>query len=109
MQNDKGRPPRIRFGVFEVDLQAGEVRRQGLKIKLQEQPIQVLAMLLEQPGQVVLREDLQKQLWPADTFVDFERGLNRAINKLRDASPTMRIRSFHRNPASPGLPVYRAR
>ena len=68
-----------------MDLQAGEVRKQGLKIKLQEQPIQVLAMLLEQPGQVVSREYLQKQLWPADTFVDFERGLNRAINKLRDA------------------------
>ena len=58
-----GRPPRIRFVVFEMDLQAGEVRRQGLKIKLQEQPIQVLAMLLEQPGQVVSREDLQKQLF----------------------------------------------
>ena len=85
MQNDKGRPARIRFGLFEVDLESGELRRQGLKIRLQEQPIQVLAMLIEQPGQVVSREDLQKQLWPADTFVDFERGLNRAINKLREA------------------------
>src|SRR2546425_2139112 len=75
----------IRFGIFEVDLQAGELRRQGYKVKLQEQPFQVLVMLLERPGEVVTREELQKKLWPADTFVDFERGLNRAINKLREA------------------------
>lgn len=75
----------IRFGTFEVDLQAGELRRQGFKVKLQEQPFQVLVMLLERPNQVVTREQLQKELWPADTFVDFERGLNRAINKLREA------------------------
>jgi len=75
----------IRFGIFEVDLQTGELRRQGYKIKLQEQPFQVLVMLLEHPGEVVTREELQKKLWPADTFVDFERGLNRAINKLREA------------------------
>jgi DNA-binding winged helix-turn-helix (wHTH) protein len=75
----------IRFGIFEVDLQAGELRRQGYKVKLQEQPFQLLIMLLERPGEVVTREELQKQLWPADTFVDFERGLNRAINKLREA------------------------
>src|SRR2546422_360091 len=75
----------IRFGIFEVDLQAGELRRQGYKVKLQDQPFQVLVMLLERPGEVVTREELQKKLWPADTFVDFERGLNRAINKLREA------------------------
>ncbi len=75
----------IRFGIFEADLQAGELRRQGYKVKLQEQPFQVLVMLLERPGEVLTREELQKQLWPADTFVDFERGLNRAINKLREA------------------------
>jgi DNA-binding winged helix-turn-helix (wHTH) protein/Tol biopolymer transport system component len=75
----------IRFGIFEVDLQAGELRRQGYKVKLQGQPFQVLMMLLERPGEVVTREQLQKKLWPADTFVDFERGLNRAINKLREA------------------------
>jgi eukaryotic-like serine/threonine-protein kinase len=78
-------PAPIRFGVFEVDLQAGELRRQGLKVRLQEQPFQVLAMLLEHAGELVTREELQKRLWPADTFVDFERGLNRAINKLREA------------------------
>jgi Tol biopolymer transport system component/DNA-binding winged helix-turn-helix (wHTH) protein len=78
-------PAPIRFGVFEVDLPAGELRRQGFKVKLQDQPFQVLTMLLERPGEVVTREELQKKLWPADTFVDFERGLNRAINKLREA------------------------
>lgn len=77
--------PPIRFGIFEVDLQAGELRRQGFKVKLQDQPFQILVMLLELPGEVVAREDLQKRLWPADTFVDFDRGLNRAINRLRDA------------------------
>src|SRR5436305_281769 len=75
----------IRFGIFEVDPQAGELRRQGLKVKLQDQPFQVLMMLLECPGEVVTRETLQKKLWPTDTFVDFERGLNRTINKLREA------------------------
>src|SRR4051812_19533893 len=73
----------IRFGIFEVH--ASELRRQGVKIKLQEQPFQILMMLLECPGEVVAREELQKRLWPADTFVDFDRGLNRAVNKLREA------------------------
>ena len=84
MENGK-RGSAIRFGIFEVDLQAGELRRQGLKIKLQEQPFQILSILLERPGEVITREELQKQLWPADTFVDFERGLNRAMNRLREA------------------------
>jgi TolB-like protein/DNA-binding winged helix-turn-helix (wHTH) protein/Tfp pilus assembly protein PilF len=78
------RPP-IRFGIFEVDLEAGELRRQGLKVKLQQQPFQILAMLLEYPGAVVTREELQKRLWPSDTFVDFDRGLNRATNRLRES------------------------
>jgi TolB-like protein/DNA-binding winged helix-turn-helix (wHTH) protein/Tfp pilus assembly protein PilF len=78
------RPP-IRFGIFEVDLQAGELRRQGVKIKLQQQPFQILAMLLECPGEVVTREEVQKRLWPTDTFVDFDRGLNRATNRLRES------------------------
>src|SRR5260370_6410984 len=77
--------PPIRFGIFEVDSQSGELRRSGLKIKLQEQPFQVLMMLLERAGKVVTRGQLQKRLWPADTFVEFDRGLNRAINRLRDA------------------------
>src|SRR3954447_21279414 len=79
------RPSPIRFGVFELDLPAGQLRRQGFDVKLQEQPFQVLTVLLDRPGEVVTREEIQKKLWPADTFVDFERGLNRAINKLREA------------------------
>ena len=78
-------PHLVRFGVFEVDLQSGELRKSGLRIKLQEQPFQVLSMLLEHPGEIVHREDLRAKLWPADTFVDFEHGLNAAINKLREA------------------------
>jgi len=75
----------VRFGAFEVDLRAGELRRHGRRIKLPDQPFQVLAMLLERPGQVVTRDELQKRLWSADTFVDFDRGLNKAINRLREA------------------------
>jgi serine/threonine-protein kinase len=78
-----GRP--IRFGVFEVDQQTGELRKQGLKIKLRDQPFQILLLLLAHPGEVVSRDELQKQLWPGDTFVDFDRGLNKAVNHLRDA------------------------
>src|SRR3954464_16075189 len=74
-----------RFGVFELDLRAGELRRSGLKVKLQEQPFQVLAELLERPGQVVTREELRNRLWPADTYVDFDHSLNAAIRRLRDA------------------------
>ncbi len=75
----------IRFGVFEVDLRAGELRKHGLKVKLQEQPFEVLAMLLEHPGEVVMREELRQKLWPKDTFVDFDVGLNTVIKKLRHA------------------------
>jgi TolB-like protein/DNA-binding winged helix-turn-helix (wHTH) protein/Tfp pilus assembly protein PilF len=76
---------RLRFGVFELDLRAGELRKNGSRIRLQEQPFQVLAMLLEHAGEVVSREELQKKLWPADTFVDFDHGLNKVINKIREA------------------------
>jgi TolB-like protein/DNA-binding winged helix-turn-helix (wHTH) protein/Tfp pilus assembly protein PilF len=76
---------RLRFGVFEMDLPAGELRKHGLKIRIQEQPFQVLAMLVQNAGKVVTREDRQKKLWPADTFVDFDHGLNKAINKIREA------------------------
>ncbi len=78
-------PRIVRFGVFEVDLRAGELRKHGLRIKLQEQPFQVLAMLLERAGEIVTREEMQKKLWPSDTFVDFDHGLNKAINKIREA------------------------
>jgi TolB-like protein/DNA-binding winged helix-turn-helix (wHTH) protein/Tfp pilus assembly protein PilF len=76
---------RFRFGVFDLDLRTGELHKHGLRIRLQEQPLQVLALLLEHPGEVVTREELQRKLWPADTFVDFDHGLNKAINKIRDA------------------------
>ncbi len=76
---------RIRFGVFELDLSSGELRKQGIKIKLHDQPFQVLAILLEHPGEVVTREQLRGRLWPGDTFVDFDAGLNSAVKKLRDA------------------------
>src|SRR5271157_4014421 len=75
----------FRFGSFDVDLQSGEVRRSGVKIKLQEQPFQILVTLLERPGEVVTREELQRKLWTADTFVDFDNGLNIAVKKLRVA------------------------
>ncbi len=74
----------VRFGAFEVDLAAGELRKSGLKIKLQEQPFQVLALFLERPGEVVTREEMRERLWPADTFVDFDRSLNISINKIRE-------------------------
>jgi DNA-binding winged helix-turn-helix (wHTH) protein len=78
-------PPTFRFGVFELDPRAGELRKQGMKIRLQGQPVQILVMLLERPGEIVSREELQKKLWPADTFVDFEQGLNNAMKRLRAA------------------------
>jgi TolB-like protein/Tfp pilus assembly protein PilF len=77
--------PAIRFGVFELDLRAGELRKQGVKVKLQEQPLQLLQVLLENPGAVVTREELQQKIWPSDTFVDFDHGLYNAIRRLREA------------------------
>jgi Tol biopolymer transport system component/DNA-binding winged helix-turn-helix (wHTH) protein len=78
-------PPTLRFGVFELDPRAGELRKRGMKVRLQGQPVEILVMLLECPGEIVTREELQKKLWPADTFVDFEQGLNNAMNRLRAA------------------------
>jgi TolB-like protein/DNA-binding winged helix-turn-helix (wHTH) protein len=74
---------RLRFGIFEADLSSGELRRQGVRIKLQDQPFQVLVALLERPGELVTRQELQKRLWP-DVAVDLDRGLNKAINRLRE-------------------------
>ena len=85
MEPDHPAGGRLSFGLFDVDLRAGELRKRGLRVRLQQQPFQVLAMLLEHSGQVVGREELQKKLWPADTFVDFDHGLNKAINKIRVA------------------------
>src|ERR1700745_1043901 len=85
MQSTHQTRGRIRFDVFEVNRQAGELLKQGAKIKLQEQPFQILQMLLEHPGEVVTRDELQKRIWPTDTFVDFEQGLYNAIKRLREA------------------------
>jgi adenylate cyclase len=85
MQNSPSSSQTVRFGAFELDLRAGELRKQGVKIKLQGQPFQILSMLLEHSGQVVTREELRSNLWPSDTFVDFDHSLNKAINKLREA------------------------
>jgi DNA-binding winged helix-turn-helix (wHTH) protein/Tol biopolymer transport system component len=75
----------IRFGVFEVSPQEAELRKHGLRIKLQDQPFQILLMLVEHPGQIVTRDDLRQKLWPADIFVDFDHSLNSSIKKLRQA------------------------
>src|SRR5215469_6110953 len=78
-------PGPLRFGAFEVDVHAGELRKHGIRIRLQDQPFRVLQVLLEHPGEVITREELQRQIWPADTFVDFDRGLNNAVKRLREA------------------------
>ena len=78
-------PKTIRFSVFEVDLKAGELRRQGMRVKLQDQPFQVLAVLIEHAGEVVTKEELRQRIWPADTFVDFDHALHSAIARLREA------------------------
>src|SRR5215467_3840298 len=94
-------PPIFRFGTFEVDVGAGELRKHGLHIKLQDQPFHLLVLLLQHPGQVVTRDELRHTLWSDHTFVDFDRGLNRAMNKLRralcDSAETPRfIETLHR-------------
>ena len=78
-------PVVLRFGAFELDLSAGELHKQGLQVKLQEQPFRVLNVLLHRPGEVVTRDELRASIWPADTFVDFDNSLNTSINKLREA------------------------
>ena len=75
----------LRFGVFEVDLTAGELRKNGARIRLQEQPFQVLNALLQNAGQAVTRDELREKIWPADTFVDFDHSLNTAVNKIRES------------------------
>ncbi len=81
----KSSPEIIGFGVYEADLRSGELRKNGIRLKLQEQPFHVLAMLLEHPGELVTREELKAKLWPTDTFVDFDNSLNTDINKVREA------------------------
>src|ERR1700752_4115034 len=75
----------ISFGPFEADLQTQELKKEGVRLRLPAQSFQILRMLLERPGELVTRDDLQKALWPSDTFVDFEHGVNAAVNRLREA------------------------
>ena len=77
-------PQRVRFGPFEADLQTHELWKNRIKVKLGGQPFEILALLLNRPGQMVSREELQREIWAADTFVDFNHGLNAAVNKLRE-------------------------
>ncbi|HZR57196.1 MAG TPA: winged helix-turn-helix domain-containing protein [Terriglobales bacterium] len=81
--NSKGRI--LKFGIFEADLAAGELRKNGLRVRLQDQPFQLLALLMERPEDIVTREELRNKLWAADTFVDFDHSLNTAIKKIREA------------------------
>ena len=74
----------VRCGAFEIDLTACEIRKHGLRLKVSEQPFQILSILLEKPGNVVTREELRNRLWPSDTFVDFDHGLNNAVMRLRE-------------------------
>ncbi len=78
-------PSMVRFGAFELDLRAAELRKNGHRIRLQEQPFQILVELLERPGQVVSREDIRKKLWPNNTVVEFDHSINAAVKRLRDA------------------------
>ena len=82
---DPGQSQRYRFGVFEADVSTGELRKHGIRIKLNAQPFQVLMLLLERPGEILTREQIYRQLWPEGTFVDSEHGVNSAVNRLRDA------------------------
>jgi hypothetical protein len=101
----------VRFGTFEADLNACELRKGGAKIKVHGQPFEVLVLLLGRPGEIVPREELRQRLWPTDTFVDFDHGVNTAINRLREAlgvaviasSPRSKRRT-QRTPDRPSLP-----
>ena len=83
--NDSGPVPRYRFGAFEADGATGELRRQGIRVRLNAQPFQVLLMLLERPGDLLTREEISRRLWPDGTFVDYEHGVNSAVNRIREA------------------------
>src|SRR5947207_2551608 len=85
MAGPAGSASLFHFGVFELNLGAGELRKRGIRIKIQEQPLQILGLLIVCPGEVVTREQIQKKLWDGDTFVDFDNAINSAVRKMRDA------------------------
>ncbi len=82
---EPGQPSKIRFGIYELDLHSGELHKGRTRLRVQDQPLRVLIALLNKPGELVSREELRQELWPSDTFVDFEHGLRAAVNKLRQA------------------------
>ncbi len=97
----------IRFAGFELDRPAGELRKDGSCIRLQEQPLQILQILLEQPGKIVKREELRQKIWPSDTFVDFDHGhLQLHQSAARGAEGSRRNAPFHRNPGEARIPTY---
>ncbi|MCQ8140337.1 winged helix-turn-helix domain-containing protein, partial [Vibrio parahaemolyticus] len=75
----------FQFGAFEINPHTRELRKRGVKLKLQDQPLQILVLLLEHPGEIVTRQEIQKRLWPENTYVDFDNAINSAVRKLRDA------------------------
>jgi DNA-binding winged helix-turn-helix (wHTH) protein len=85
MESNSSNQVIVRFSTYELDVRAGELRKQGVRIKLQEQPFRILEMLVANPGQLVTREELRSRLWSTTSFVDFDHGLNKAMNKLREA------------------------
>src|SRR3979411_1061836 len=85
MDSTQAPPVLVRFGVFEADLRAGELRRNRVRGRLQDLPVRALAMLLTRPGEVITREEFRQALWPSDIFVDFEQGISTAVMRLRDA------------------------
>jgi cholera toxin transcriptional activator len=93
MEDAPSKPPIYRFGTFRLDSRTGELSSNGTKTQLREQPFQLLLALLEKPGELVTREDLVRRLWPAGTFVDFDRGLNKAVLGLREAHSSRPFRA----------------
>jgi DNA-binding winged helix-turn-helix (wHTH) protein len=93
------KPSVIRFGTFTADVDSGELRREGIKLRLQSQPFQLLTLLLLRPSEVVTRDEIREKLWPADTFVDFDHSLGTAINKIRSA-----LRDSAEEPQTPCRP-----
>ena len=103
-----GEKQAVRFGPFQLDTQCGQLRKDGVGLKLQGQPIQILEILLEKPGQLVTREEIRQRLWTSDTFVDFDHSLNTAVKKLRqslgDEADTPQL---YRDPAEAWIPLHR--
>ena len=85
-------PSVVRFGLFELDVRSGELRKSGVRVTLQDQPLKLLECLLERPGELVTRDELRGRLWPGDTFVDFDQGMNAAVRRLREALVGLRRR-----------------